>query len=92
MKKNLSLVWGQVDVNRGWRNGNAKHKDGIPVPGCVIRILCSVVLAQQLKRKNDPSKIHQIQMYDVAICCAGCGVLAKRTLPSVYLCGGRVCC
>lgn len=53
MKKNLSLVRGQVDVNCGRRNCDAKHQDGIPVPGSVVRILCGVVLAQQLKRKND---------------------------------------
>lgn len=52
LKKNLSLVRGQVDVHCGRRHCNAQHEDGVAVPGSLIGILSSVVLAQHLKRKK----------------------------------------
>lgn len=101
MKKNLGLVWCQVDINCGWRQYNAKHKDGIPVPSSVIRILCSVVLAQQLKRKHTDTymltslnkNVHycSIMLSWVRVCVCLCG-MEKRTVPSLYLCDGWVCC
>lgn len=52
LKEDLSLVRGQVDVHCGRRHCNAQHEDGVAVPGSLIGILSSIVLAQHLKSKQ----------------------------------------
>lgn len=48
MKKNLRLVWCQIDVDGGGQHRHFEHDGGMAVPRRVVRILSAVVLPQQL--------------------------------------------
>lgn len=52
MKKNLRLVWCQIDVDGGGQHRHFEHDGGMAVPRRVVRILSAVVLPQQLTREK----------------------------------------
>lgn len=52
MKKNLRLVWCQIDVDGGGQHRHFEHDGGMAVPRRVVRILRAVVLPQQLTREK----------------------------------------
>lgn len=52
MKKNLRLVWCQIDVDGGGQHRHFEHGGGMAVPRHVVQILSRVVLPQQLASGN----------------------------------------